>query len=390
MYPKSAKCCLSKQSKPLTASPCLCKIRKINKKRKRKSSTITDKQRSTRDGWIVSVVYAIYLLYPILIVNSFMTFQCIDICGQNYLVLDDKEECFGSNVRHTLFAFLVALPTLLIFGIALPLTLFMFLHAKRSFLYTSPTIVFRYGLLYSGYSSTRWWWEITALFKKVVLISIVTFGCNDTFQVHIALGFMICLMFFQEREKPYKDVNVREMESTIDKKKKQHAPLHNMEIWSFLLSIMIMWFAVYFINNPPTRDEDCHAITNEESCNDEDSPCRWIGGGNGDDGKSLPKCVSSPIAKNILFTVATIGSNIVFIIICMCYFARSFAVRKNFNLGDAFDKIKAIRDRISFSKRRETASCRDEIEMTENSAVTEVKHNVWKENPLNSHSIHIA
>ena len=219
MYPKSAKCCLSKQSKPLTASPCLCKIRKINKKRKRSSSTIIVEQRSTRDGWIVSVVYVIYLLYPILIVNSFMTFQCIDICDTYYLVLDDKEECFGSNVRHTLFAFLVALPTLLIFGIALPLTLFIFLRAKRSRLYTSPTIVFRYGLIYSGYSSTRWWWEITALFKKVVLISIVTFGSTETLQVHIALGFMICLMFFQEREKPYRDLNVREWKTLLIKKR---------------------------------------------------------------------------------------------------------------------------------------------------------------------------
>lgn len=46
-----------------------------------------------------------------------------------------------------------------------------------------------------------------------------------------------------------------------------------------------------------------------------------------------------------------------------------------------------LKHRLSLSKTRETVSRREEIEMTEISAVTEVKLNIIVKNSLNSHKI---
>jgi hypothetical protein len=150
------------------------------------------------------------------------------------MVADDKEECFGTNQRHTLFSFVVALPSLILFGVVLPVGSFCFLYQRRLLLYSSSSLVFRYGLIYSGYAYSRWWWEITTIFRKVMLIVIVTFAFTDELQVHLALGVMVLLLYLQERARPYHDINID------NKQNIRKAPLHNLEILSFLLLIMMV------------------------------------------------------------------------------------------------------------------------------------------------------
>ena len=130
-----------------------------------------------------------------------MAFECVEICGTWSLAIDDKEECYGSNSRHTAMVFAVALPVVLLFGILCPLLVLVFLWSNREILMTSKSLIFRFGLLYSGYAYSRWWWECLTLVRKILLISIVTFEPSDGSQVHLALGLMITMLYTQERGK---------------------------------------------------------------------------------------------------------------------------------------------------------------------------------------------
>jgi hypothetical protein len=72
-------------------------------------------------------------------------------------------------------------------------------------MWTNRKMVFRFGLLYSGYAKDRWYWEIFVVARKIVLIFIVTFGRSNESQLHFASGVLICILYLQERGKPFEE-----------------------------------------------------------------------------------------------------------------------------------------------------------------------------------------
>ena len=203
--PQLARCCITKNDEIVRSRCCPSAAAKAERKKLKKAAIIAGstlpQRRSTRDGWVVTIVYYIYCLYPNLLRQSFMAFECVEICGTWSLAIDDKEECYGSNSRHTAMVFAVALPVVLFIGILCPLLVLVFLWSNREILMTSKSLIFRFGLLYSGYAYSRWWWECLTLVRKILLISIVTFEPSDGSQVHLALGLMITMLYTQERGK---------------------------------------------------------------------------------------------------------------------------------------------------------------------------------------------
>ena len=159
--------------------------------------------KSTRDGWIATNVYFVYIIFPSIVRMSFETFQCQEICGESFLVMDPKERCGGTGSRQMLFGVGVALPALLLYIGIIPSLMLVYLWLHRKVMLTDRKLVLRFGLLFSGYTSSRWYWEIFVIMRKVVLIMIVTFGQSNKSQLHFALGALIVLLYLQERGQPF-------------------------------------------------------------------------------------------------------------------------------------------------------------------------------------------
>ena len=144
---------------------------------------------STRDGWITTNLLLIWILIPSIVKASFETLQKVTICEEAYWALDDT--VLYDSLEHWTMKSLVAIPALLVFGAIFPLLALIYIgqHKDRQ---TNRKLMFRFGLLYSGYSPHLWWWEIVLYFRKICIILIVTFASTNQQQLHI--GTLTCIV----------------------------------------------------------------------------------------------------------------------------------------------------------------------------------------------------
>jgi hypothetical protein len=221
----------------------------------------TDLWKSTRDGWIATNVTFVYIVFPSIVRMSFETFQVQNICGMQYLAMDDTELFEGK--RRQLFAEYVALPALLLYMFLLPILTMVYLWKQHSVMFTDRKMVFRFGLLYSGYVNDRWYWEIFVVARKIVLIFIVTFGRSNESQLHFALGVLICVLYLQERGKPFEE----HTESILKKEKQQQHMLHLSEVSSLVVLLIMVWVAGFFNVSSCTEEAwDCVVLSSVVFC----------------------------------------------------------------------------------------------------------------------------
>ena len=234
-----------------------CKLKKNPFARSRSDSHNHNHWKSTRDGWIATNVYIVYIVFPSIVRMSFETFQMQKICGIQYLAMDDTEIFDGE--RRIFFADYVALPALLLYMLVLPVLIIVYLWKQHSVIFTNRKIVFRFGLLYSGYAKDRWYWEIFVVARKIVMIIIVTFGRSNKMQLHLASGVLTCILYLQERGKPFEEQNPSMLLSV--KEKKQHRMLHLSEISSLVVLLVMVWVAVFFNVSTCSQNWECVVLS---------------------------------------------------------------------------------------------------------------------------------
>ena len=205
--------------------------------------------KSTRDGFLVTNVYFLFLFSPSLIRMSFETFQCEMLCDASLQVMaiDESEPCYAW--RHQAIVFVVAVPTLIMLPISTVLAL-LYLRAHRHELKTNKKLILRFGLIFSGYASHRWYWEIFVILRKVVLILIVTFGRSNQSQLHFSMGSLVVMLYLQERGKPFEDDIVagksHQEQQILNKQRAENHQLHLVEIGSLVVLCTMIWVAVFF------------------------------------------------------------------------------------------------------------------------------------------------
>ena len=201
--------------------------------------------KSTRDGFVVTNVYFLYLISPSIIRMSFEIFQCKTLCAESLYVLaiDESEHCY--SLRHQAFSFVVAVPTLILIPVSTVLAL-LYLRVHRHELKTNRKLILRFGLIFSGYASHRWFWEIFVILRKVVLILIVTFGRSNQSQLHFSLGSLVVILYLQERGKPFEDEIIMGEQQIFNKERAQNHQLHLIEIGSLVVLCTMSWVAVFF------------------------------------------------------------------------------------------------------------------------------------------------
>ena len=202
------------------------------------------------------------------------------ICGVEYWSEDDTVE-YNSNI-HQNWVMAVVVPSLLLYGVVCTILAVLYVgrHPDRQ---TNPKLIFRFGLLYSGFAPKYWWYELILYGRKLSIILIVTFAGSNDQQLHLALGTLVVLLYFQEHIMPFDNPEGTPAEKKITKK------LHRIESCSLLVLISMVWSAVYFVIG----------------CDDNDGVCSLLG-------------------------VVVLGGNVVFLILCLAIFLQ--ALGKNYRI----------------------------------------------------------
>ena len=255
-----------------------------------RTATTSQIQHSTRDGWIVTNLLLVYILNPSIVKSCFQMLQSKVLCDQKYWALDDT--ITFDSVNHQTMILLVTVPSLIFYGVICPLLVMVYIghHADRQ---TNRKLMFRFGLLYSGFASKYWYYELILFLRKLLIILIVTFASSNEQQLHIALGVLIVLLYLLEHLHPYAEEGASQKDQVVQTR------LHRMESLSLVILIGMVWCAVFFVIG----------------CNDNDGTCSALG-------------------------VVVLGSNVIFALGCGYIVAKSF--QKKNHLGEKLDKLSSV------------------------------------------------
>ena len=240
------------------------------------------------DAAVATITLLLYLIYPSITAATFSMMKCelstatvrpteakSWVSNAIVLVYDRDEVCWQG--RHLDYTLAVSIPVLILYIIGLPVTGLFVLFRRRQKLDTSPNTVFRFGLLYSGYASTRWWWEAVTTIRKMVVIACATFLSGDAMQLQILLGFVFGIIGLNTIGQPFENGTVVGRELAL------------VEGASLGLLFVTVWSGMFFINF--NQDEEVGGGGGSDTCKDNLS-CDFL--------------VFFVILLNILFLVLTL------------------------------------------------------------------------------------
>eukprot|EP01017_Pseudomicrothorax_dubius_P034576 TRINITY_DN4761_c0_g1_i4.p1 TRINITY_DN4761_c0_g1~~TRINITY_DN4761_c0_g1_i4.p1 ORF type:complete len:251 (+),score=34.12 TRINITY_DN4761_c0_g1_i4:87-839(+) len=166
---------------------------------------------------------------------SLMAFQCTDLGDDAnpdwYFVGDLSLKCYSQG--HMRLATYFAIPSLVFWGLGIPLIAFLLLRLRRFELHTTETQS-RYGFLYEGYNLKYYFWEFVIIYRKILLI------CASVFLGRNGVRFQaLCVLFigglnylFQKWFEPYEDEILNEMEKR-----------------SLIVSTITVYIGLYYLTN---------------------------------------------------------------------------------------------------------------------------------------------
>lgn len=161
---------------------------------------------------VASLIILFFLLHSSLVKANFAMFSCSEITTGELWLTDNLDiRCYGET--HSYYALTVALPALLLWGVSVPSLLLLHLYRKRHSLSNLP-MKLKFGFLYTGFRSSKYYWEFVIMYRKIVIISSVVFIGNFSVKIQ-ALTIMLVIAVFvwlQHIIQPYNSVNLNQME----------------------------------------------------------------------------------------------------------------------------------------------------------------------------------
>ena len=98
---------------------------------------------------MASMVMLIYVFQPGIMRMAFSTLECDYVCTGTFLHRDQHEPCWEDS--HLAAVLLVAVPTLFVYALLIPTGSLLFLFRNREVIFYNRKVVFRYGMMYSGF-----------------------------------------------------------------------------------------------------------------------------------------------------------------------------------------------------------------------------------------------
>lgn len=100
--------------------------------------------------------------------------SCREISGDDYMAANVQFKCYTTEYYYYLFLFVI--PSLAFFMFVIPVLLFLALRNKyKNGTLTSIAVRFKYGFLYSEYTTEAYFWEFIKITLKMLIISLISF-----------------------------------------------------------------------------------------------------------------------------------------------------------------------------------------------------------------------
>jgi hypothetical protein len=220
------------------------------------SNTNTDRndqfQPSTADMFISSSVLIWFLTLPSLVRMSFGVFECRYVgepaAGKPmYLLASMEEPCWRG--RHVSYAYGVGVPMLVGYGLVVPGLILLRLRRVGDARLTDPSLLLRWGLMHSGYTKEKYWWEGVVLLRKYTVIAVSVTVVSPVNQLQFVLGALVVSQYIQSVFTPFGQF------SYIQRL------LHWSETTSLCVLMLMIWAGVYF-----SSETDVCASTQEGWC----------------------------------------------------------------------------------------------------------------------------
>ena len=149
---------------------------------------------------VISFISIVFLLHPKLTEQSLAMFRCVEIDnGVSMMRMDTDIECYSS--KHLLLCLALAVPTLIIWVITLPVIalVLLFKNIKKG----EGNKIKQYTLiLYQGLKHDRFYWEFVNTLRKVLLL--MSLSLPFTLKVLVSIIILIISARLQLRLKPYR------------------------------------------------------------------------------------------------------------------------------------------------------------------------------------------
>ena len=155
-------------------------------------------KRSPLDSFVMSTGFVLYVTYPSILRMSFQVLERETVCNQDFVSMDERVKWLSPS--HQYIVFVVAAPTILLYGVMLPVGTLWYLSKQKR---RNKSTLFRFGLVYSGYDSQRWYWEAFVFFRKLCMMLVVTFSREDILQLQYALFILVFALHMQHRWRPF-------------------------------------------------------------------------------------------------------------------------------------------------------------------------------------------
>ena len=195
----------------------------------RKRGTDRTEHTSFRAYWVSTLVLLLYLVYPTLVKQLATLCTCtMDINGASYLQLDPSVPCWQGS--HLVWVCSAGVAGTLVYIVGLPWAGFRALRSVDDL--SDHTAHLQYGMLYDGYRDEFWWWEMTVVGRKLLIIVIGAF-LEDTQQILTVLLCVASLMFLTAVCQPF--VN---------------GQLLRLELMSLSLCFFTFWVGSMLVTDP--------------------------------------------------------------------------------------------------------------------------------------------
>ncbi|KAL4506114.1 hypothetical protein ABPG73_016848 [Tetrahymena malaccensis] len=155
----------------------------------------------------------IYFYYFVSIITTLSkSINCVQIGDSKYMDLDFNIKCYDPN-HHLPYVFIFCLPLLIIYGIIIPIVLFISVYLvrkrKRSFF-----IKVQYSYIFAGFRDKMYYWEFYKIIYKaaIIIIFILLKDNNQLIQVLMMNIIMSLNLLLVGKLKPYTQQNYNDLQ----------------------------------------------------------------------------------------------------------------------------------------------------------------------------------
>ena len=165
-----------------------------------------------KDRFPLTMIVVFFLIYPTIVKFIFFYFSCgdIDTIG-SFLEANTTINCLDTRYRQ--YAFIVAIPSILVWAVGLPTMVLIIMIKRKRFLYRSSNKII-FGFLYNGYKLSRFYWEFVIMYRKVIMVAIAVFLNRYSIAIQgLTIVLVVLIFLFSHHEfQPYNTFKFNHLE----------------------------------------------------------------------------------------------------------------------------------------------------------------------------------